>query len=247
MIFPTSSFDLSKIKSSKLILTSGNTSLISNISTSLLINKLQFERIGIYFSEYSQQDVYSFNNQLHYNGDVYYNQDYKLLIFEFISSIPKSNRLSFFNELDQFIKDNSIIDVLLIGGLVPENLSDFEIQSKEPNLYYLSNQQTPNEKVKEMDGKVICFREKVADVFDLKKERFYETKYLNGLGFGRYYIKYKQYKNEEYRSLLLYGKSLVDINAGVRLYKALLKYFEIFNEDFENVCDEETLKYKKIH
>jgi predicted ATP-grasp superfamily ATP-dependent carboligase len=210
------------ISDSKLLLSSGLTGFVGIIATKLFITKYGFEHIGTYFSEYMQCSVTVLPDGVQLNGEVYYSKERKISIILFTTGIPKTFRIEFFSELDNFIESNKIKDVVILSGIIPDLQTDSEIKSSKITPYYFSNCNDFSEKIQLTGGISI---NKLFQSLSISTKQLHELTYLSGIGFAKYYIRYQNLTNKKYNLLASYIRSPVDVLAGLALFNTLCSYY----------------------
>lgn len=230
------------IKNSKLIITVNQLGLSAIIAAKLLTINNNFEKVGFYFSEYTNQSITILPNKEELrNGELFYNKEKKIVLLNFICNIPSYYQTEFFEELNEFISKNKLTDVIFVTGISSEFLNDAEIKKEYNTPYYITNislttnNNTNNNIISSLNKAGI---ENIVDLFDLKNQpkvhltsykEFDELNFMKGIGFLNKYTRY-QYKNK--KEILIIGAYIrqpLDVEAALSLYKGIVDFYGLSN------------------
>ena len=132
------------IKGSALLLSFTSVGLTGNFASSILINNNNFESIGFLFSHYLAPYV-TINpetNSTMYNGQIYFNQEKKIVLINFHAGVPHHFRNEFCKELLDIHQNYAMRGFLIYGGIGKGYINDEELRRKVVGLYYLTNDDT---------------------------------------------------------------------------------------------------------
>jgi predicted ATP-grasp superfamily ATP-dependent carboligase len=129
------------IKNADLLISFNSAGLSGNFASSLLINNNNFTKIGFYFSHYiCAYASTGSNGQLTHNGEIYFNEEKKLLIINFFVGAQHYYMKKFFDEFMSFYKTYSLGRIIIYGGISSTYQNDEELRKKNIDVYYMTNE-----------------------------------------------------------------------------------------------------------
>jgi predicted ATP-grasp superfamily ATP-dependent carboligase len=205
------------IKGSQLLLSFTSVGLAGNFASSLLINNNKFENIGFLFSHYLSAYV-GLNPQTGtalYNGQVYFNEEKKIVLINFHAGVAHHFRNDFCKELLDIYTSNSLTGIMIYGGIGRGFLNDEELRNPNVDVYYLTNDS-------QFDG-TQYFLKNFENLVQLenKKKAFEEVKYLDKVGLAKHLIKFFNKKKVTFHYLFAFSSELFDPLAGLAVYYKL--------------------------
>ncbi len=205
------------IKNSLLLLSFTSVGLTGNFASSLLINNNNFENIGFLFSHFLSPYA-GFNPQtgsVLFNGQVYFNEEKKLLLINFHAGVPHHNRNKFSQELVELFQLYTMRGIIIYGGTAKSFMNDEELRNKNVEVYSLTNEAN-------FDGTKYGIKnfESLVKLED-KKKPLEEIKYLDGIGTAKHLIKFFSKKAVTFHYFFSYSSELFDPLAGLVVYNRL--------------------------
>lgn len=207
----------SDIKGSLLLLSFTSVGLTGNFASSLLINNNNFQNIGFLFSHYLSAYA-GFNEKTGsalFNGQIYFNEEKKIVLINFHAGVPHHNRNKFSQELIEIFQQYTMRGIVIYGGTSKSFLNDEVLRSKMVEVYYLTNHEN-------FEGEIYSVKnfETLVKLED-KKKPLEEVKYLEGIGVARHIIKFLSKKFVKFHYLFSYSTELFDPLAGLSVYNRL--------------------------
>jgi predicted ATP-grasp superfamily ATP-dependent carboligase len=205
------------IKGSLLLLSFTSVGLTGNFASSLLLNNNNFQNIGFLFSQYLLAYA-GFNQQtggVLLNGQVYFNEEKKILLINFHAGVSHHNRNKFSQEIVELFQQYTMRGIVIYGGSSHLFLNDELIRNKNVEVYFLTNDQS-------FEGERYSMKnfESLVKLED-KKKPFEEVKYLEGIGTAKHLIKFLSKKNVTFHYFFAYSAELFDPLAGMVVYNRL--------------------------
>jgi hypothetical protein len=237
------------IKGSLLLLSFSSVGLTGNFASSLLLNNNNFQNIGFLFSQYVSAYA-GFNAQtgaILLNGQVYFNQEKKILLINFHAGVPHHNRNKFSQEIVELFQQYTLSGIIIYGGTSQSFTNDEILRNKNVDVYFLTNDQS-------FEGEKFSMKnfENLVKLED-KKKPFEEIKYLEGIGTAKHLIKFLSKKCVVFHYFFAYSAELFDPIAGLALYNRLCLLLGIakeaisiprYNESLPNFLEELEKQYK---
>ena len=240
------------IQDTDLLLAFSSAGMSGTFAASLLINNHPFENIGFFHSEYINNfAVSNEKGETKYNGEVYYSKQDKITLINFIGGCFKDTKKLFFEEVGKFYQENKMNKLIIFGGIGKDFLNDTEINSKNVEVYFLSNDKCFNGQFHSMKS-----FENLVNIED-KKHHLQEMKFMEKTGTAKELAKYLHKNDLPFQYLFAYSEVLFDPQAGLALYfklafilnlkeevKAIEKHKDNFLDYLEKLEKEHNLKFE---
>lgn len=201
-----------------LVVSYGVVGYASILSAKLLISLQNFEKAGLYFSEYTGQSITVLPDGVQLNGEVYVNNEKKTLLIIFTSGVPSYYQRKFFEELNSYILDKKFKNTIFVAGFYSDYQNDVELLNPFVTPYYISNSQESIETLEKAGAKSF---NKLCNLVDTSKP-LKELDFISGLGSLEKYIKYQNKKKLPFTFLGSYVRAPIDVLASQALYQTIL-------------------------
>jgi predicted ATP-grasp superfamily ATP-dependent carboligase len=205
------------ISGSLLLLSFTSAGLAGNFASSILLNNNKFENVGFLFSHYlsSYVGLNPQNGSVLFNGQVYFNEEKKIVLINFHAGVAHHFRNDFCKELLEIHTKNQFRGVIIYGGIGKGFLNDEELRNTNVDVYYLTNEAQFNGSQYSMKS----FESLVK--LENKKKAFEEIKYLDKVGLAKHLVKFLNKNKVTFHYLFAYSSDLFDPLAGAAIYYKL--------------------------
>lgn len=205
------------IKASTIIISFPSEGSSPAFCLSLLTSNYHFTSIGYYYSEYCSQAI-SYcpkSSSLFFNGEVFFNSEAQLSLINFRSSAISVYQDKFHAELIAFIKDKEFKNVIILGSISKHNMNDFEIQSRNVNVYHISNNDSFN-----YDASSILNFKNVFPV-ENRTKTYEEMKYVEGCSAAKKFIQALVLEKMKFLFIFAFSDQLFDPLSGFCIYNKI--------------------------
>lgn len=215
------------IKASSLILSFPSEGSSSAFCLSLFTSNYPFTSIGYYYSEYCSQSIAYCpqSTGISFNGEVFFNSLAQLTLINFKSGAISSFQDKFDSELINFIKANEFKNVFILGSVSKNNMNDFEIKSKNANVYYISNNDSFNYTASSM----LSFS-KVFPV-ENRTKTYEEMKYVEGCSSAKKFIQALVLDKMKFTFVFAFSDKLFDPLSGYAIFNKLESLLKMKQEN----------------
>lgn len=215
------------LEGSDLLLSIASIGMGGTFSTTLLHKKYSFQHIGTFFSDYLHAFCCSDGQQLVLNGEVYYNEEKKILNICFISGVHSHNQRDLFKELIDIFDQYKLRRFILVSSVSNQYSNEVELTNQKLHTYEVSN-------IRDIDYDKLGIKSFV-DLVNLqgKKKELEELKYITGSSFACALCKHLNKRNIPYVYLFSYSHALFDPISGLTLFYKMAQFFGWSNENVE--------------
>lgn len=229
------------ISSARLIASTGMVGFSSILACKLLIQKNNFAKIGVYFSEYTEHTITKLPNEYIHQGDVFYNKEKNIVIIFFIAGPPSYYKKQFFKELNEFVTKYQLQEAILTSGFLSEFQNDTEMRNPYVTPYYLSNGNNDSELKKsgiksfvelcDLSNESKLLNSNLNSNLGKKPKELDEVEFLSASGFSSNYLKYQKKNKGRYTYVGSYVRTPLDVESGISLYIGLSNYLKLSVDD----------------